>query len=441
MSLLALNMAYEEDDSLTRGAANPLAGSLCLFGFLLHIILSDPLLGAMGFDYSGDGGAFYEKIHPGSLFIFLSFFVLLCGQGNPIKQILLLCQRQLIPFSLLLLCILFFIYMVIRSGAAGMAFMIDTHMTPPICAIVLCYTPASYCKRVAHVFVALAFINSLVGIAESIGKFRVFGYDETLAFMREDSFRASALRGHPLNNASFTAIALMVVLGMPYNTLLKTIICAVMSVSLISFGGRAALGIGLLGLMAITALMVFQRFRSRNMSLLQLILIVTVTILGPLCLIGALYVALASGMGERLIAHAHWDDSAQSRTLAFMVFDYLSTPEIFFGVSTDRILDIAYQMNLAVPLSDIENPWLLMCLYLGVIAFPIWLAATLAFIYWVLKDTPFALKLALLSYFAIASTSNSFGRKDSTYLITVTIVMCAMRVIESKRSESQRRAN
>jgi len=152
----------------------------------------------------------------------------------------------------------------------------------------------------------------------------------------------------------------------------------------------------------------------------------------PVCLTGGLYALIHSSMGERILAHAQWDASAHSRALAFMVFDYTKADDIIFGMSTDRIMEIAYRMNLAVPLSDIENPWLLMFMYLGIIAFPFWLLATLAFIYKLMQGKSLALKLAVLAYFITASTSNSFGRKDSTYLIMVCAVICAARAIQMR---------
>lgn len=434
MSFYSLSVPYDQDDSLVKGSANPLAGVLCLIGVFLHIIFSDALLGMVGFNYSGEDGKFYEKLHPGTLMIYVAFLMLLIGQGNPLERLLKIARYQMVPFALLFLCILLFMYMTIRSGASGIAFLLDTHFTPPMCAIIMCYTPASMCKRAVHLFVAFAVLNGLMGIVESIGKFRFFRYDPMLAFMRESTFRASAMRGHPLNNAALSAIAIYIVFALPYSQAVKTILLGVLAVSLIAFGGRASLGVGLAGLMLLSSISMIKYILKRQLTLLQLILLIAVALLGPLCLFGALYIAFVSGMGERLVAHAHWDDSAQSRTIAFMVFDYMSTEEIIFGVGAERIIDIAYRMNLSVPLSDIENPWLLMCMYLGAVAFPIWLITTFAFIWWVNKGKPLALQLAMFAYFIIASTSNSFGRKDSTYLMTVTIVLCAARFFQKKEN-------
>src|SRR5262245_39338281 len=114
---------------------NHLAGVLCVLGILLHIGLSDPLLGALGIHYSGPEGAFYEKIHPGTSCYFLAFLVLLCC-SNPIARLIGLCRHNSIFMTLVFCDVLLFYYMAIRSGFAGLAFMIDTHMSAAICAVV-----------------------------------------------------------------------------------------------------------------------------------------------------------------------------------------------------------------------------------------------------------------------------------------------------------------
>lgn len=422
------SLLYREDATTITGAANPAAGFLCLLGFFLHILLSDPLLGMFGFDYSGEKGAFYEKLHPGTLLIFLSFFILLWGQGNPVRQILTLFKYQRIFSFLLLLYFLLIFYVVMRSGFSGIAFLLDTHLTPPMCAIVLCYTPLSYCKKATHLLIGICALNSCIGIVESIGKFRIFSFDPTIAFMREDIFRASALRGHPLNNAALAALACFVVIDLNYKTWLKGALLAIFLISLVAFGGRASLVFTVLGLFFLGGIVLIGQISTRRITLLQAILLSAALIIIPVVILGGLYAAINSGIGERIAAHAKWDDSANSRWLAFQVFDYLTRDEIIFGINAERIIDLSYEMNLSIPLSDIENPWLLMILTLGVVTFPVWFLATMVFIYRLVKGMPWGIKLSILIYFVIASTANSFGRKDSTYLITVCAAMCAARV-------------
>src|SRR6185369_14882942 len=164
------------------------AGLLCVLGVLFHIGLSDPLLNMLGVHYSGPEGAFYEKIHPGTVCYFLAFLVLLCS-GNPVARLIDLC-RQNTAFMTLLFCdpVLFF-YMGIRSGFAGLAFMIDTHMSAAICAVILSHTPVGLCRKLVGLFIAAALINAVAGIAESFGHFRIFSFDPDWVVLHEQDFR------------------------------------------------------------------------------------------------------------------------------------------------------------------------------------------------------------------------------------------------------------
>lgn len=416
-------MKLAADKSLM-GEAYPAAGLVCLFGFFLHIILSDPLLNALGFHYSADEGRFYEKIHPGTYFIFLSFFMLLAS-GSPLRQLARFFREQKTAFLLLTVCLLAFAYMMLRSGSQGIGFMIDTHMTVPLCAIVLAYTPLSYCKRAVGLFIAVAAFNSVVGLVEAFGKFRLFSFDPAWGVLKEHYFRASALRGHPLNNAMFTVVALFVMLAMRWPAAPKILLTFIFAASLIAFGSRVAIIFGLGGLAFYSILALRGTIKSGRMNMARLLIAITCAFLLPLGLVLIFYLPLENPMGERLLAMAQWEHSADSRRLVFRAFDYINSADILFGMSMERVHSVASQLSSSVGITDIENPWILMLMRLGIVMFAVWLLSTVVFIFQLIRSKPLALQLAIVAYFITASTSNSFGRKDSTYLIMICAIMCA----------------
>jgi len=401
---------------------------LCLCGFFLHILLSGPLLEALGMHYTGDEGRVYEKLHPGTWLIYASFVLLLWGKGGAFARATRLFHEYTPYVCLLALYVLLFVYMGVRSGFAGLAFLVDTHMTVPICAIVLSCAPPPYCRRAAHGFIALAALNSAIGIAEGLGKFRLFAFDPQWTILHDPYFRASALLGHPLNNAMFTSVALFVAMGLGYSRHVKAALIALFLVSLAAFGGRMGVLTSLAGLGCLAIAEAAKILAQRQWSLRQMFLAAASAIVLPACLAAGGYLILQSGIGERIVTHLQWEESANSRWIAFSAFGYMTGPEKLFGVSVDRVVDIAYRMNLSASLSDIENPWLLMIMFLGWLAFPFWLAVTGAFALRLMRNQPLALKLAVIAYFLTASTSNSFGRKDSIYLIMVCAVICVSRM-------------
>lgn len=411
------------------GEAHPLSALMCLIGVFMHLMISDPLLNAMGMRYAGEEGNFYEKIHPGTLFIFISFVMLICAKGNPLQQILLLAREQSISFALLAICAISFVYMVARSGPSGLAFMFDTHMTVAICAMVLCYTPLSWCRVVTLLLVTFAVINSAIGVIESIGRFRIFTYDSDWVGMTGKYFRASAIRGHPLANTMLSMIAIFVMLGMRYHVILKIAAAGIILASMVAFGGRAGL-ITTLALLLIHGVVCFVRkTREGEMNLSQLFLTIAMGMLVPAIIAVGLYLLIHSSIGERLAAGMVWDNSAQARWTALGALGEMRPEEVLLGISTDRILDIAHRTSLTVPASDLENPWLLMFMNMGGVMFTIWLGITVLFIRNLLRSGFFVFQLAAISYFLVSSTFNSFGRKDSTYLIMVSMVICAVRAM------------
>lgn len=416
---------------LRTDSENYWAGVLCLTGFFLHILLSDPLLNALGVHYSGDEGKFYEKIHPGTILIFLSLLVLLAKGSNPIERFFAIAREHAAFVVLLALYVLLFLYMAARSGFAGLAFIIDTHMSAAICAIVLSYAPPSLCRKAVNFFIGASLVNGLIGIAEAIGKFRIFTFDPDWPVMHEQYFRASAFIGHPLDNAIFTSVALCVLLALDYSRWIKNVATIIFMAALVAFGGRASIvfSVGVLAVLAranawrvagIGEITAAQAFTAAGV-------IVSIALF---CAV--LFVLLTHSMiGERVAASINWDESARSRLLAFRAFSYMNDEELWFGVPAGRIIAITARMNLVMPLTEIENPWIMMCMNLGFITFPFWLAATIWFICHLGKNKPLALQMAIAAYFMIATLSNTFGRKDANYAIMVCAVVCAGRLLNS----------
>jgi polysaccharide biosynthesis protein VpsF len=410
---------------------------VCMCGFFSHMLFSDPFFNSIGWHYSGPGGAIYERFHPGTTLILISFLMLIFRNGQSLVNLTVIFKHYTVYASLLTLTVILGLYMGLRSGFGGLAFILDTHVTIAVIAIVLSHAPESLCRKTLCIFLTMALINSGIGIMESIGKFRIFTFNANWPVMSETYFRASAFLGHPLNNAMFTSVAIFTALALRIPLMLKTFLVTVFVVGLVAFGGRAGLVYSLSGLLFYGAMAMIAVIKSRRLGIMQIALMLAAAILVPVCLTGGIYVLLQSGMGERIATHFHWDESADSRLLAFYVFDFMTANDVIFGVSTERIYDIVYRMNQVIPLSDIENPWVLMLLNIGLLLYPFWLTAIVLFIGKLMSGQPLALKLAVLAYYVTASTSNSFGRKDSTYVIMVGAVICAATLLRGARHQRE----
>ncbi len=190
------------------GDTAPAASLVCLFGLLLHFVLSYPLLDALGVLDSAQGGPPWQKIHPGSICIITSLLVLLSSRGDPISRFAEVSWKLPAFCITLAINLLLSVWVVYRSGIAGISVMVDTHWTPAIAAIVLSYAPRGMLRRGLYVFIGLTALNSGIGIYEGVFRVRVLSFDPTWSVLHEQYFRASALIGHPLTNGQLTSIAI-----------------------------------------------------------------------------------------------------------------------------------------------------------------------------------------------------------------------------------------
>ncbi len=404
----------------------------------MHVMIPETIISMFGFDLSGEaGGAFFQKIHPGTYLILISFLLLLTVHANPLLQFIIIASDYTIYTFMLLLYVMIVCYWAYR-GASGLGVIFETHLPVPICAIVLSYAPYSQCRRAIMIIILLAVCNSIMGIIESIWQFRFFPPSVVWVEFVGYEFRASAILGHPLNNAMFTSVTLLVAMAVRISPALKVALLFISLASLLAFGGRAGIAFTLASLVPLAFLWLRGRICSKSLTMRDIILMVGAMVIVPTLVVAGMAFLLSIGVGGRLLALSSLDDSsAQARVLAWQVFDYLSTEEIIFGVGGDRIMDVTERMGLLLPFSDIENPWLLMLLLLGAIFFTLWLIMTIIFIVRLLYGKPLAMKMAVMIYFAIASTSNSFGRKDSIYAFTVAAIICAARTLKEMPSTSQ----
>jgi len=418
------------------GPAHRTAGFVCLLGVFLRIFISGPVLGLFGIDiYVAMTKNIITYVNLGSYFIYLSFFLLLVERADPLARSVQLYREHRAFFFMAAINVLIFLYWGLRKPD-GFGLMVDTHIPLPLAAIVLSYAPRSYCRQAIKLLVSFGVINALLGIAEAIGKFRIFDFDPQWVVMQEEYFRASAFLGHPLDNAVFTSIVLFTVLFLKGRPVLKIGTVAILITSLVAFGGRTALAFSVFGVVLYGLYSLKESFH--RLSLLKFFFVMALALIAPMLLLGGLYLALTSSIGERFLAlHSLSDSSAEARTVVLQAFDYMTRTEFIFGIGGDRIGDIIFMIGGRDLMSDIENPWVLLLIQFGLIFFMIWLVGLFVFVRALIRDKPFALGLLVVIYFIVASAFNSFGRRDSLFLVMIMAVICASRGFELKQNQER----
>jgi hypothetical protein len=80
---------------------------------------------------------------------------------------------------------------------------------------------------------------------------------------------------------------------------------------------------------------------------------------------------------------------------------------------------------LIFPFSDVENPWLLAFLNLGLVGFLLYIMGFAALLLTLWRDTDFYGKILLCDVMFVSSSSNSLGRKSNILFILVACLFAA----------------
>ena len=403
--------------------------TLGLCALFVRLVISPALLNAMGFPYEGEEGGFWlAKIHPSTWLILCAFCLALIEGDHPAARLRGMIHRYKSFFALLVMDGVAAVYWMIRDPS-GVGIMLDTHIAAPLLGLVLSVAAPRLCRRILCGVMGVAVINAMIGISESAGAFRLFPFDDTAPFMREEFFRASALLGHPLNNALFTGVMVPIALTMPMRGAVRVLILGLLMGGLVAFGGRAAFVVALGCLVVFGWVRLRDQWRAPCVALGQRLRTIGLAVLAVLALGGWVVVGTTSNsMGERLqIMGSAADDSAATRWASLHAMDTMGLDDILFGVSMNRVGSITDQMGARWSIETIENPWILMFMLLGGVLFPIWLVAMLVFLGRLAWHQPLGIQMAVIAYVLIASTSNSFGRKELVFAVMVAVVTCAAR--------------
>lgn len=391
-------------------------------------------LDAHGWPYSLVGSSLPFKIHPGSYFIAVAFLLVLLKE-NPVVFFYRLAGARPAHFTYLVTVLGLITYVLIRFGTSGASFMIDLHLVPVIVAILLARFPT---RLMAWLFVASILymtLNSILAIAEYSFHIRLTPYLVDGKPVIEAYFRATALLGHPLQNALITAVAILALPAMRDRRFLTAACGLIMAVGLIAFGGRSALAVVLgLALFAVP-FWVVRGLTRRDYTYQQFV----GTMMAAIVLTGLTAIVFATlGNGTRVASGLRWDESANTRIIGLRILDMVSPSEIIFGIGQQGILDRSQMLASYYGIIGLENSWLLLMLIFGAVGLAVFLTALLAWLREVLIGAPVPAYLSALGYLIIASTNNTLAAKDCSLIQLVILLYGAQAYSASLARPAQR---
>ena len=404
-----------------------LAWWLFAIALSLGMLLSAQALDALGVSYEAPGGSPLAKLHPSSYVLLLAWACALVRHGNPLAVLMQSCRRRPLLSGYLGCMVVVFVWVVFRHGSSGAAYIVQTLWMPAIALFTLGLLTPRRRGQTLVLVMGLLGANALIALAEYALKLHLVHLPAELEGVQY--FRASALLGHPLLNANITMALVPAVTLLPLRPALRLAFGLLLVASVLAFGARTALVVGVLvyGAHAL-ALALLRALRGRY-SYVQL------TGSGALLLLGGALVAAgvwATGLGARIFSNLKWDNSANVRLAVWDAFNHLNGSDWWLGVPPLQIDHIALALGLDPRYEAIENFWIYAFLQFGAIGFVPFIIGMLCLVVLLVARAQPAMRGAVLVFFIIASTANSLSSK------TISLTMLAVVVMASAAPQRER---
>jgi hypothetical protein len=404
------------------------AFALGFVAVILVFALPGSLLNAIGLYSYQPGGNPLSKFHPATYLAVLGSVFALYGkrQGGGLAGLFLDSPALAWSVVLIVFCM---VYSAISLGISGVAVYVDTFLAAALAAIALDAGTQRQRQILGYTIVTLCVINVALSIYEEMTQTLLLPsgvLSEEIgptARAAVDEFRGQGFYEHPLSGALVTSMALFMVLGMGLRGWRVVALFGVFVVGLMSFGGRGALATTLLILGAAALFQLTSGLATRRLNVGFLGAFIAGVFLLPAFLV---LLTTMTDIGLRITTHLYLDDSADVRIVQWRILGLLNVHDLLFGASPDRVGLLKSQIGLTGVGIDIENPWLLTFLALGVIGFPFLVASLFLFLWHLGRrvNTPIGW-LIVIATLLICSTNNSLGRKvpDLTFLAGIMIAL------------------
>lgn len=395
-----------------------------IVSILIAFLFGGYALESMGIQYVSEGGNPLFKIHLYSYLVLGTFFMLLLKyKVSKIKSVL----NDFFPVWLWSLVFLSFVIFlgVIKFGTSGMAYLIDTLLSPLVILAIICFLTLDQKKKLFKLIGYLFILNCFVAIIEFAGKFHVF---ETLTGYSH-YFRSSAFFSHALNNALVSIAVIPLLLK---TTRLSPVIYFGLSIiALFSFGGRAALAIYLMSSFIIFLPLIY-KFVAKGIPASKL-KFSFYAVASYFIFILLIIVILKTGVADRILENMKMEGSATARVDVFYLLEQLSIKEWFFGASDNLRNAIDIYLGITV----IENYLIGWVFTFGLIG-----ALPLVFclfypLYFFFRKGDWRTKVTILSFVVVSVSNNSLTTKTTVLFFFYIVLLLSYLIGRENRNDIQ----
>ncbi|GAC1331523.1 MAG: hypothetical protein NVSMB26_10000 [Beijerinckiaceae bacterium] len=422
-----------------RVAAEWIGLALTAAALIMLCAISPLLLAVHGINYDSAGGSALDKIHPGTFVAVLALAARLCAAPHPWRtlQRLLSAEPGLLIYLAALSLLALYIVVVARSPVSPL---VDTFLLALVLVLLLQGLDERVARLLALLVVGLLAANAMIGLVEFSTGWRliplavpegvtsdptrtdlVFDWRADLA----TDWRATALLGHPLENAMLTG-AFLVCLAARGSAWLGTAsrlgLGMLGLLAMFAFGGRAALIFSGVFIAAAALAGLARRLVSRRPFDLRLVggLLVAV----PLVAIAVTMIGEA-GLFDRMAQRFSVDEgSATARLTMWALFDPVPWRDLI--LAPDQAVVKTGQLLEGLEFG-IESFWVGFALNYGLVMTAILMIGLAAFVISVARSCGRGAMAVFLFFFAVASTSTSLSSKTTGFAILTAMVLLILR--------------
>lgn len=294
--------------------------SYLLFIFVILILfLDDNILALLGYPHYDVKADPIFKVHPVSYLSILVVVFFFLVRKLKLTDIIKSCRRE---SELIALCLFLFLYLIVTGRLSSISFIIDALLTPALISILFYHTSEKIMIRQKWLLYAAFVLNTLLAIYEKISSKTIL----SSFYISRSGFRATALYGHPLNNALIMSI-LGIILYFSFAKLTNKIVVLILTMlSLFCFGARG----GIIGIFCGVVLgILFDFFSKRIKQSLR-------TVFAAIVVFAAsLFVLLNTSLGDRVLSKLSLsnDDSALERVKSLNLLNIMDANQLQWGMS------------------------------------------------------------------------------------------------------------
>ncbi|MBZ9807245.1 VpsF family polysaccharide biosynthesis protein, partial [Mesorhizobium sp. BR1-1-9] len=388
------------------------------FGLVVMVAVlfavSGGMLWLVGYNYDGLLGSPATKIHPSTYLLVLVFAWRSCTFGNPVGYMAAVADRRPASALMAVISVVLLVVVVVRHRP-GMAGMVDTFVAAALLVLMLAEDDDRTFARLQTVVHAVMSANALLALFEFATKTLVFPYRLDGEVFTD--LRSTALQGHPLANATITAVYVLALLSgsrslsMP----LRLALIGLQTAALVAFGGRSAMVTTLVlgGIYLLFSGVAY--LRHGRVSLLGAALAVLLATLLPVAVALLFSYGFFDALLERFVSDS---GSANARVEMFDLFKNLGLGDLIVGPDIDLIESMRRINGLE---QGIENPIIRMVLYQGAFFTLLMLFGFVLFMHEVARRCHPGIWLPMLGWLILLNTSETLASK--TTLLTKFVVL------------------